>query len=314
MTPNRMEAVRPLLFSLPVLLVSGCYYAPPVRSEQGPDYARYVYSLYDSPRPGAPPQQVHLRFPLNAAVAEVGELSPPQALLETLRPQAQLFGRVEGVPALDEPGDGDDRFGRYAAAYGPRDPRLAAAEGRDRMHRLGQFARGMGLDYLLLFGATVDSDAHPTELSALDATLVGAYVVPTWQMEGRARASAVLVDVRTNRVVMTAGAEANARRYAPTATQEWRHEHLVRDLRDEVFRKLGARIVVDFARRAALPQGAAPSTAEASRVGTTDPFAASASPLTPDPAPRLTTGSHKPKASAPGPGPLPPDPVPPRNP
>jgi len=308
---NRTSAVR-LLLCVPALLAGGCYHASPERSGQGPDYARYVYSLYDRPQPGAPPQPVHLRFPLNAAVAEIGELSPPPALLETLRPQAELFGRVEGIPALDESDDAGDRFGWSAAGYAPRDARLAGAEARDRMHRLGQFARGMGMDYLLLFGATVDSDGHPTELSALDATLVGAYVVPTWQLQGRARASAVLVDVRTNRVVMTAGAEANARRSAPTVTREWRHEHLVRDLRDEVFRKLGTRIVADFARRAALPSGAGSATVGASQANVTDPFAVSASPLTPDPAPHVTTVRKNPTASGPLPGPLPPDPVPPR--
>jgi len=186
---------------LPLLLSAGCVhdYSSPNRTGQGPDYARQVFSLYEPAAGGTAAagngaaRGEAMKFPAAVAVAEVGELHPPPVLLEQLRKEPGLFRRVEGIPGIS---DGDAVTSPFnvrdypTPSSGSPGNRDDAGQAAAAMRRLIRFARDMGMDYLMLFGATVDSDAHATELSAFDLTIVGAYVVPSRKLSGRARASA----------------------------------------------------------------------------------------------------------------------------
>jgi hypothetical protein len=188
------------------------------------------------------------RFPLNVAVAEIGELAPPPELIDGLRADTRIFRRVTSIPGIS---DGDfhfDPYSRDATAGSPNTPTVAST--RNPLRRLERLARDTGMDYLLLVGATVDSRTHPTPVSILDLTIVGAYVVPSNSISGQARASGILIDIRTDQVVMTSSATAGDRTMAPSIADQGVEDHLIRALRDEVYRQLNKQILTDARRRA----------------------------------------------------------------
>lgn len=294
--PFRCLAIVPML-----PLLGGCSFAGtgPLR-DSGQDYARSVYTLYDQPKPGAPPAAVTLRFPMDVAVAEVGQVTPLPLAMEQLRSNPQLVRRAEGIPALDE----SDAFGP-ATTHRARDAQLSM------IYRLGQMARGMGLDYLLLFGVTAESRSTQTELSGLDMTIVGGFVVPSWELTAQSRASAVLVDLRSNSVVLTAGAASSDSRMSPSITTSPHLAQLEDKVRGDAFHKLNAQIVEDLARRSKLPQAARPAAEARATPASKDPFATFASPKAADPAVQvIPRGGVTPTIATPAFRPLPPDPLP----
>jgi len=266
-------------------LATGCVdgaYDHDNRAGQGPDYARQVFSLYDEPN-GAP-QPVALHFPLNIAVAEVGELAPPPVVLDELRKEPALCHRVEGIPGI---ANGDYLTSPYnvhdypvASPNGNQDALVAAAA----MRRMLRLARDMGMDHLMLFGATVDSDVHATGLSAFDLTIIGQFLVPSRDITGRARASAVLIDLRTSRIVLSAGTEADDQRAVSAADEGVGEDHLIKNLRDTAFGTLGSQMIARCKNAAGLPVialgAAAGKTATPSAA--IDPFQGSASALSPN--------------------------------
>ena len=263
------------------LLASGCIaYDHDNRAGQGPDYARQVFSLYDEPPGAAAPHPAALHFPMNIAVAEVGELAPPPVVLDELRKEPALCRRVEGIPGI---ANGD----YLTSPYNVHDYPVASPNGKDdalvaaaAMRRMLRMARDMGMDHLMLFGATVDSDVHATGLSAFDLTIIGAYIIPSRDITGQARASAVLIDLRTSRIVLSASTEANKNRFVSAADEEVGEDHLVKQLRDEAFGTLGSQMIARAKAAASLPGVAL--TPAATGGPSADPFAGSASVLTPN--------------------------------
>jgi len=218
------------------------------RSGQGADYAKYVYALYDDPSGGPTASASSPAFPIGVAVAEIGELGPPTDLLEALRKDTRCFRRVAGIPGI---ADGDFRLDPYAVRATPDcDVRPVPAGTRVALRRLERIARDTGMDYLLLLGATVDSRTRPTPASILDLTIVGAYVVPSNDLSAQARASAVLLDLRTERVVMTSGAAASDNTFAPSVSNAGAQDQLSRSLRDTVYKQLVRQIIADAHHRA----------------------------------------------------------------
>jgi len=228
-------------------LLVGCSYQSK-RSGQGADYAKYVYALYDDPSGGATASTTSPRFPLNLAVAEIGELSPPTDLLESLRTDTRVFRRISGIPGIS---DGDFRSDPYAPDADCKPPQAFAAT-RVALRRLERLARDTGMDYLLLVGATVDSRSRPTPASILDLTIVGAYVVPSNDLSAQARASAILLDLRTERIVMTSSAADHNKTFAPSVVNAGAEDQLIRAIRDSVYQRLTHQFIADVHRRAGL--------------------------------------------------------------
>src|SRR5688572_1613530 len=81
-----------------LLLIAGCASGQSRHERPAQTYPTFILSLYDDPKPqprSAPPVA-----PMRVAVAQVGELVPPQAMLEHLRQSKAMFQRVEGIPAI----------------------------------------------------------------------------------------------------------------------------------------------------------------------------------------------------------------------
>ena len=79
-------------------LAAGCSFGHSRNERPAQNYPTFIMSLYDNPTPA--PRSGAPVAPMRVAVAQVGELAPPQAMLEHLRQNPAMFQRVEGIPAV----------------------------------------------------------------------------------------------------------------------------------------------------------------------------------------------------------------------
>ena len=227
---------------LPLAALAGCEstgLSP--REAAGRDFSSYVYSLdAPSPAPDAPPAKLVL--PTNLAVAQVGEVAPPTSFLGKLRSRPEMFSRVEGISGavgtdpVPHPRGGDSTI-------------TAESQTHREVARMRRIARDMGMDYLLLVGGTIDQVTKENGLGVLDLTLVGAFVVPSKQIDAEAKASGALIDLATGRVMLVASADASKARLASSVTQQSGEIDVMRDARDEVLVKLAGQVIEQCARR-----------------------------------------------------------------
>ena len=193
MTPTRL--LTPCLL---LLAAGGCYTGGlPPRNGPAADPTALVYALYDGPQPTA--AAAPMTLPAAIAVVQVGELAPPPSMLNSLRGGGDVFRRVESIPATDA----------LRAAGLNRNADLS----RD-LTQMRRLAADMGMTHLLLFGGAIDAGAFGSPWEVLDATVIGAFVVPSRRVEARAKVSATLIDVAAGRAVLTASAEGRADEYA----------------------------------------------------------------------------------------------------
>lgn len=228
-----------LAAALPLAALAGCESSGLSAREAGNrNFSSYVYSLYatpPAPQLAGSQEPARLALPTKLAVAQVGEVAPPEALLDKLRKRPGLFARVEPVPGTF----GIDAHVRPHgnAAFSPDEA------ARREMERMQQYARSMGMDHLLLIGGTIDHAAQDNGLSVLDLTIVGAFVVPSKQITAEAKASGALIDLNTGRVVLTASADATRGGVASTATQESGQLNVAREARDDVLGQLADEVI-----------------------------------------------------------------------
>ena len=222
-----------------VLLICGCHRAGLSPREQGNvNYTVYLMSLYDNANAGAvaaAPQGV--RLPARVAVVQIGEVAPPQKLVEYLRGQPDLFARVEGVPDM---ASGMELYWGQESAEGVRQ------RVHNEVQRMQRFARDLGMDYLFLYGGNVDYGTRQSGLSVLDLTIVGAYVVPSRKVDAYARASGALVDLNTGRAVIVSSADAREGKMASAVTADDAERKVLAELREDVIEKLGEQLVSDL--------------------------------------------------------------------
>ena len=240
---------------LPLAALAGCESSGlSPREAAGRNFSSYVYSLYDAPvyagdaQAGAA-RNAPLVLPSKLAVAQVGEVAPPTKFLDRLRARPELFSRVEGVSgAVFLPPEDRGGIGEGDSAI------TTEASARRAMERIRQAARDMGMDHLLLVGGTIDQVTKENGLSILDLTVVGAFVVPSKQVDAEAKASGALIDLATGRVALVASADASRGRVASSATQVSGEIDVMREARDEVLAKLAAQ-VIEQCRRVRHAQG-----------------------------------------------------------
>ena len=209
---------------------------------RGGTYTQYVMSLYDQPNEAY--AQRTIEFPVRIAVAQIGEQSPDPGFVGTLDSARDVVGQTAALPAPIN---------------------CTATPSREPIRALQSMARDQGADYLLVYAATVDSQSYTSPLSALDLTIVGAFVVPSQQVTANARGSAALIDVRTGRVVLSAGAQASASRYSPDASASSELNRVSSEAHAKVF-KLLADNFVRTARDRSASQEAQPASASSANV------------------------------------------------
>lgn len=237
-------------FCLSLLVwISGCATTGLSVRETPGDFSAIALSLHDvanagSPAtpPAGPPKPAS--FPVRLAVAQLGEIAPPEDMLAALREQRDTFVDVQAVPsAITNYNVGFIRAGRVGRDYSVNDAMEDRRQAiRQHVDSMRAFARDGSADYLLLFGGTVDHATTSTPLSIFDLTIVGAFIIPSKQIMAEGRAGATLIDVQTGRSVMTFNAQAKGDRMAATASRDHSELKLVRSLCDDLTRDLAKQI------------------------------------------------------------------------
>jgi hypothetical protein len=208
-----------------------------IREKPGTDFSRYALSLYQDQAliaDAAAPKQP-LVLPARIAVAQIGEVAPPQAMLQVLRSDSDAFVAVQSIPAA---AGTDARM--IVNASGQREVDDSAA--RQRMNLMLRYTRDTGSDYLFLFGGTIDHATTGTGLSLADVTIVGAFMVPSKRISAEGRASGVLIDARSGHIVLAVGASRTDSLLAPTAAQDSDELKLLTSVRDELTKELAGQL------------------------------------------------------------------------
>ena len=255
-----------------VALAAGCASSGlSTRETVGRDYASYAYAMYQSPdaatgkgRPEAPAEVV---TPARVAVAQLGEVAPPEQMLARLREDKALFARVEPVPGIMYAAPNARGFQRHPEAapsdYAPvQDPYEQARQHAEAMRR---YARDTGADYLFLFGGTVDHNTTGTPLSLMNLTVVGAFVVPSRKTDAAARATGSLIDVETGRVVASVSADETRGKLSTAVSADANEEKLLFRLRQEVALDLAEQLCSQLQVRSGVSNGT-----DGTRVGQLD--------------------------------------------
>ena len=231
-----------------VLFVIGCESSGlSPREVRGRDYAGYVYSMYE-PTAATPDKNAAigmtatndaaprrpLATPARIAVAQLGEVAPPDKLMDKLRTDSAAFASVEPVsgvmdgPQASSPQEARDYSTRQAA--------------QNHAERMRRYAADVGADYLFLYGGTLDRSTTSTPWVAANITIVGAFVIPSQQLDADVRAAGSLLDVRSGRAVLSVSADGHATKSAPSVGLENSEIRMLHKVRDEVIDELGTQL------------------------------------------------------------------------
>jgi rhombotail lipoprotein len=210
-------------------LAAGCSSGQSRHMVPAQTYPTFIMSLYDDPKPqrSTPPTA-----PMRIAVAHVGELVPPQAMLDHLRQNKLMFQRVEGIPAV---------FDDYSQTGPlPSTPRQIT---RERVTRLQRMTQDLGLDYLFIYGDTVSNYTRENPLQLLDLTIVGAFVIPSREVRATGKAAGALVDVRTGSVLFIASADTEQKKLATNSNEDGETVKVIQNARESLTVRLADQLV-----------------------------------------------------------------------
>ena len=213
------------------------------------DPAPFGYGVPAEALPAGGRQAAPLRPPIKVAVAQIGEVAPPASFLQALEKHPDLFSRVEGIPGpMAAVGQGNYRVTQEMEAALKR----RTAEEGEKVRRL---AKGMGMDYLLLVGGTIDHGTQSTGWTAADITIIGAFIAPSKRVIAEAKSHGSLMDLAADQVVLTGSGHATQEALTSTAAQDEGRVDTVRKVRDEVLLNLAADIIQEVQSRlhAAVP-------------------------------------------------------------
>ena len=206
----------------------------------GPAVAAPMSPSYDGPVVVAVTSE-RVATPAKIAVAQLGEVAPPAAMMDALRAHPELFRRVLSVPGtFDSPvNNGSDRPA-FAA------PPAADAGQADVLVHMRSIAGSVGADYLLVFGGQIDHGHQDSGLELLNLTIVGAFIVPSQPIVVDGKAAGSLIDVRSGQIVMNFSAQAKGSGAAPSAFVGNVEEGAVLKNKDELVQKLTADVVAQM--------------------------------------------------------------------
>src|SRR5215208_2021997 len=224
-----MSVAKFSIVLLIAVLIAGCSSTQSRHMVPAQTYPTFIMSLYDDAKPqrSTPPTA-----PMRVAVAQVGELVPPQAMLNQLRQNKAMFQRVEGIPAVF------DDYSQSGAL--PTTPKQIT---RDRVARLQRMTQDLGLDYLFIYGDTVSNYTRENPLQILDLTIVGAFVIPSRQVRASGKAAGALIDARTGSVLFIASADTEQAKMATNSNQEGESVKVVQNARESLTLRLADQLI-----------------------------------------------------------------------
>lgn len=214
------------LFAVAISLLAGCETSGlSTREHGGVSYPNYILNLPPDAT-GTPARKI--TAPIRLAVAQVGEVAPPSAMLRRLAGNSSLIAIVIGLPLA---GDGDEQ-NSYNRAKVP-DTNYAA-----RIQSLCQLARTAGTDYVFLFGGSVDSWRKENPLKILDATIVGGVLVPGSRVNLEGKGAGALIEAATAKPVFFLNAEGKKSALTPDWLADGKTKELQTQLRAELVSQL----------------------------------------------------------------------------
>ena len=191
------------LVTLCVLSLSGCYETfLSSREYHSPKYSTYIYQLYEQNTEASPnkrPQLQQVQLPIRIGVAQIGEYTPSKVMLDELQKNPRLFSHIESLPT-----EVDRERNTY---YQPEQKETPKQDSTKDIAKMIGLAQDLGVDYIFLYGGTVDISAKSNLWSVFDITIVGAYILPGYDYKAAGRASGALIDVRTQKVIFMVSAE-----------------------------------------------------------------------------------------------------------
>ena len=207
----------------------------------------------DGARPSTAPvivavSSAPIRMPARVGVAQLGEVAPPDVVMTALRKRTDLFRRV--LPVTGSFTDGTRRSAgpTYNAdqnsTYNLDDPTTPARA--DQLVRMRAIAGSLGLDYLLVFGGSIDHGNQGSGLQLLDLTILGAFVIPSHGVVVDGKAAGSLIDVRTGQILRNFSAQAKSSTGAASAFVGNVEQGRVLETRDELIAKLAADVVLQM--------------------------------------------------------------------
>jgi hypothetical protein len=78
----------------------------------------------------------------------------------------------------------------------------------------------MGLNYLLVYGGTIDSNDTATPLQIFNLTVLGCFVVPSEQLWANGRAAGSLLDTPTGKIAMNFSVDARGSALLPLVMKD----------------------------------------------------------------------------------------------
>ncbi|MBF0478808.1 MAG: hypothetical protein HQL26_04940 [Candidatus Omnitrophica bacterium] len=230
-----------LILTLGVVpFLSGCYTTGLSMGEHGSfNYANFVYGLY-SENKSYDKKVARPDYPINLAVAQVGEVAPPEKMINKLNGYSNIFSSIMPISA------GGDINSDYRQSY-QKDSQNDQANIESRMRKMLLAAKDRGADYLFIFGGSAQYGMSYNMLSILDLTLVGTFIFPSNDISSEGKVAGALIEVATGRVVFEISAESELKKsyasaYANNKEGEVLKElrnTLIQDLTDKFIQKLG---------------------------------------------------------------------------
>ena len=196
------------------------------------NYTNYIYGLYDGKSSQGDIEiygknRIDIEFPINLAVAQVGENNPPQELLEYFKAQSYLLKEVKGIPA----------------AVSTREQDAGNEYIQNQIHKMRQFAADLGMEYLFLYGGSIDFSDKSGAATVVDWTIIGAYVIPTHKISGIGKGSGAFIDVKKGKVLFIVDAEQFLDDHASTVGSYSKQDEVVENLRRQIIEELGKNLV-----------------------------------------------------------------------
>ena len=222
---------HPTLLLCALFAVTGCTYNG-LSPNEGGTQTIGQYVLWAAER--QPQATARPAVPMRLGVAQVGELTPPQWMLDDLTLKTDCFVAVRPVPCF---------FGE--GCYSNANAEQARADAEHRMQRILTVAKNMGVDYLFIFGGNLDHSSESNPLAVLDWTIIGAYIIPGKNVKGTARAMGTLLNVQTGEVMLLTTASVAKETLSTWAGESGAERRMVESLRELAIRALSE----DFLRK-----------------------------------------------------------------
>ena len=117
-------------------------------------------------------------------------------------------------------------------------------------------ASDLGGDYLFAYSGSIDfRTKEDAMVKWLDLTIVGQFVIPSEAHTAQGRAIGLLIDTRSNRIVMSVSADTTRKKLTPTQHSENALRDLIGQMRTELQDKLATQFATEFTRRALQSSG-----------------------------------------------------------